>query len=90
MEMIDISGWKFSLEDLSHVLEVVIGKADVNYALLELSSLVHSVSQPSHVSFQLLLPNLRLLVIVQQDIIFLSQVRNLRLQFFSYSSTFIL
>lgn len=51
MEMIDISGLKFSLEDLSHILEIVVGKTDINHTLLKLASLIYSISQTSHISF---------------------------------------
>lgn len=90
VEMIDISGGEFSLEDLRYVLEVVIRKAYVNDALLELASLVDGVSEASHVCLQLLLSDLRFLVVVQQDVVLLAQVRYLVFELFPDAGALIL
>jgi hypothetical protein len=66
-----ISGRQFSLENLGNVFEVVVRKADVNDSLLQLSLLVDDVHHFTNLAPQLFFLDLRLLVVVQQNVVLL-------------------
>ena len=73
------------LEDLGHVLEVVVREADVYHLLLQLASLVHGVCQSAHVLLQLLLPDQGFPVVVLQDLVLLAEIVDLRLELLPHS-----